>query len=159
MQDPSEVILRPSLQSARANTIHQMIKTEWQTQWNTGKNTACQLRNITKATNSSTGHQLYQSLGNNRKHIAWIARLRTGHCSLNHYLHRMRLVDEKTCECGEGEETVKHFLLVCTKYKEQRMELRKKVGARGMKVERLLGDKKLIRHTLEFVEETNRFEF
>ena len=135
-----------------------MIKTAWHTQWSTEKGTACQLRNITKAA-KSPGPLIYQSLGNNRKHIAWIARLRTGHCGLNSYLHRFAISDEEMCECGKGQETVKHYLLVCTKFEDQRVELRKKVEARGMRVERLLGDKKLIRHTLDFVEQSNRFDF
>ena len=63
------------------------------------------------------------------------------------------------CEYEKGQETVKHYLLVCTKFEDQRVELRKKVEARGMRVERLLGDKKLIRHTLDFVEQSNRFDF
>ena len=75
------------------------------------------------------------------------------------YLGRFKKKESKDCDCGNGHETVKHYLLICTNYEEQRAELRKKVGARGMTVKRLLGDKKLIKHTLEFVEETNRFEF
>jgi ribonuclease HI len=85
--DISKAIPRAGLQSSRSNAIQQMIKSTWQTQWNTGKGTACQLQNITKAGNNSTGPQIYQSMGNNRKHIAWTTRLRTGHCSLNGYLH------------------------------------------------------------------------
>jgi hypothetical protein len=136
-----------------------MIKASWKTQWDTGKVTACQLRNISRAETSSSGYQIYLSLGNNRKHIAWIARLRTGHCGLNQYLGRFKIKETRDCDCGNGYETVKHYLLTCTNHEEQRIELRKKAGERGMTVERLLGDKKLIKHTLEFVEETNRFEF
>ena len=59
----------------------------------------------------------------------------------------------------ESKKLSKHYLLVCTKFEDQRVELRKKVEARGMRVERLLGDEKLIRHTLDFVEQSNRFDF
>ena len=68
--DVSRIIPRPSLKSSRANAIHQMIKITWQTQWSIGKGTACQLRNMIKAPNASTGLQIYQRLGNNRRHIA-----------------------------------------------------------------------------------------
>jgi hypothetical protein len=34
-------------------------------------------------------------------------------------------------------ETVKHFLLVCRKYKRERDRLKKKVGVGGMRVEKL----------------------
>jgi hypothetical protein len=54
---------------------------------------------------------------------------------------------------------VKHFLLLCKKYEEARKELRKKVGGRNMRMENLLGDPKLIKDTLEYVEKTGRFNF
>ena len=37
--------------------------------------------------------QIYGQLSK-RKHIAWIARLRTGHCSLNSYLERFNTIDD-----------------------------------------------------------------
>jgi hypothetical protein len=58
------------------------------------------------------------------------------------------------CECGQGKETVEHYLLKCRKYKEQRKKLRKEVGPGRMSVEKLLGYPKLIKHTLEYVHAT-----
>src|SRR5216117_1524104 len=98
-------------------------------------------------------------MNNNCKHIVWMACLRMRHCSLNNYLHRFEIKDEATCECREDQEIVKYYLLVYTKYREQCQELRKKVRACEMRVERLLGDQKLIKHILEYVEDTNCFEF
>jgi len=37
--------------------------------------------------------------------------------------------------------------------------MRKAVGVGGMKMEKLLGDPKRIRDTIEFIENTERFEF
>ena len=54
---------------------------------------------------------------------------------------------------------MKHFLLICKKYEELRKELRKKVGWRNMRMENLLGDPKLVKNTLEFVERTGQFNF
>ena len=54
---------------------------------------------------------------------------------------------------------MKHFLLICGKYEELRKELKKAVGARNMRTERLLGDPKLVKETLEYVEKTGRFNF
>jgi hypothetical protein len=93
-------------------------------------------------------------------HIAWIARLRTGHVSLNGYLNRFNIVDDATCPgCGDAKETVHHFLMVCPKYEKARDQMRKKVGVGGMKLEKLLGDHRRIKDTLEFIEGTERFEF
>ena len=78
---------------------------------------------------------------------------------MNKYLHRFHITDDSTCECGEGEETVEHYLLQCEKYDRQRDRLRRKVGIEGMRTEKLLGDLKLIQHTIKYIEETERFNF
>ena len=101
---------------------------------------------------------IYASISN-RKHIAWIARLRTGHCSLNKYLHRFNITDDPRCECGKGQESVTHYLLTCEQFKEARNKLREIVGVAGMRVRKLLGDPKLIRAIIGYVQDTNRFEF
>lgn len=94
-------------------------------------------------------------------HIAWIARLRTGHSSLNGYLERLNITDDATCPgCGGAKETVHHFLMVCQKYARLRDRMRKEAGiGEGMKMEILLGDYRRIKHTAEFIEGTGRFDF
>ena len=52
---------------------------------------------------------------------------------------------------------MEHFLLECWRYKEERKLLRKNVGWRNMKVEKLLGSTKVIKQTMEFVKSTGRF--
>ena len=159
---PSPTILR----SARANQVHQEIEQEHQRQWVNGKHTAAQLRNITKRNmtkrkprRTKPSLRIYENL-NKRMHIAWIARLRTGHVSLNGYLNRFNIVDDATCPgCGDAKETVHHFLMVCPKYEKARDQMRKKVGVGGMKLEKLLGDHRRIKDTLEFIGGTERFEF
>jgi hypothetical protein len=154
------------LKSARANEIHQAIEQEHQKQWVNGKDTAAHLRNITKRNmtkrkpkRTRPSSRIYGNL-NERKHIAWIARLRTGHCSLNGYLRRFNITDDATCPgCGDAKETVHHFLMVCQKYERLRDRLRKKVGIGGMKMEKLLGDHRRVKHTAEFIESIERFEF
>src|SRR5579859_715365 len=95
-----------------------------------------------------------------RKHIAWIARLRTGHCSLNSYLEQFNIIDDAICRgCGEATETVQHFLLVCEKYERLRDKMRKEVGGGGVKMEKLLGDPRRIKETVEFIESTEQFDF
>jgi hypothetical protein len=149
------------LKSARANEIHQAIEQENQKLWVNGKDTAAHLRNITKRKPKRTkpSSRIYGNL-NKRKHIAWIARLRTGHSSLNGYLKRFNITDDAICPgCRDAKETVHHFLMVCQKYERLRDRLRKKVGIGGMKMEKLLGDHRRVKHTAEFIESTERFEF
>src|SRR5271170_6822172 len=102
---------------------------------------------------------IYDKLSNQRKHIAWTARLTTRHCSLNQYLKRFNIIEDATCKCGEGKETIKHFLLVYPRYERERDKLRKKVGMQGMNIEKLLRDTKMIKDTMKFVEDTKRFNF
>ena len=114
-------------------------------------------RKTTRPLRFKTGVQLYGDLP--RKQLANLIRLRTGHCRLNSYLNRHNIIEDPSCECGRGIETVKHFLLHCKKYEEERKELKKAVKERNMRLENLLGDPKLVRHMLEYVEKTGRFNF
>ena len=42
-------------------------------------------------------------------------------------------------------------------YDEERDELRRKVGVHGMRTSTLLGDKNIIRNTMDYIEKTGRF--
>jgi rRNA maturation protein Nop10 len=130
-----------------------------------GKKTARQLwditkRNLTKLEGLKQNSQIYEKL-RKCKHIAYIARLRIGHCSLKGYLKRFRIIDDETCPgCGDTKETVKHYLSVCQKYERLRDKLRRAVGVGGMRLEKLLGDSRKIQDPVEFiVEGTERFDF
>ena len=103
--------------------------------------------------------KLYENVSK-RHDVAQLARLRTGHCSLNQYLHRFNHSDTPYCDCDNKTiETVQHYLLQCPRYDRQRASLVKKAGVGGMWVEKLLGYPKLVNHTLEYVKSTKRFNF
>jgi hypothetical protein len=53
---------------------------------------------------------------------------------------------------------VEHYLLECRKYKEERKKLRREVGAGNMHAAKLLGNTKLIGHTVEFMKATGRLD-
>ena len=76
---------------------------------------------------------------------------------LNEYLYRFNKIETPECECGAEKETVDHFLLRCQLYDEERDMLRRKVGAEGMITSVLLGDRKIIKETVEYIEKTGRF--
>ena len=46
---------------------------------------------------------------------------------------------------------MEHYLLKCRRYKDQRKKLRKEVGMGKMRVDKLLGNPKVIRHTMEYI--------
>ena len=109
----------------------------WQSQ--TSGHDAKQLRRITSKPNVVKGTKLYKAV-KTRHQASQLARLRTGHCSLNQYLHRFGHVESPTCECdSEAIENAQHYLLHCPRYDRQRAKLVKKVGVGGMWIEKLLG--------------------
>jgi len=151
------VISNIRMRSAQKRSIQTMMKTKWETEWKTGRQTAKRLRNLSQHPGTITGPKLYGAL-QQRKHMVWISRLRTGHCHLNEYLHRFKIIETSECECGAGKETVDHFLLNCELYDEERDRLRRKVGAQGMRTSVLLGDSTIIKDTIEYIESTGRFK-
>src|SRR5579859_2425450 len=152
-QITGEPLTQYKLKSAQTTKINNDINTAVRKAWNSGKTNARQHRKMmTQPQRFKTGEQLYGGLP--RKQLANLIRLRTGHCRLNSYLNRHRIIEDPTCESGHRVETVKHFLLMCKKYEEPRNKLRKKVRWRNMRTGNLLGDPKLVMDRLEFVEET-----
>ncbi|KAG7002934.1 hypothetical protein FocnCong_v001089 [Fusarium oxysporum f. sp. conglutinans] len=51
---------------------------------------------------------LYDAL--KRRESGILVQLRTGMARVNRYLHRIGAVETDTCDCGQEEETVDHFL-------------------------------------------------
>lgn len=146
-----------SLKSCQAQRIKALAKIQWKKEWMENTKTARQLRRILTIDEVKRGTKLYSRIAN--RHIsAKLVQLRTGHCALNSYLHRFGKKDSPTCECGYGKETVEHYLMECRKYREQRKTLRKNVGMGRMKVRILLGNIKVLKHTVEYIATTRRLE-
>ena len=145
------------MKSAQSRSIQAMAKAQSEAEWKAGRENARQLRNMSQRPGATAVPKLYGAL-KQRKHVVWVARLRTGHCHLNEYLHRFKIIETPECECGAERETVKHFLLNCELYDRERDVLRRRVGAQGMRVETLLGDSQTIKETVKYIEETGRFK-
>ena len=157
-RDTNGTVTHKTMKSARNQIIKRAAKTEWKIEWEKGKATAQHLRRITtKTAEAQNAYKLYNSI-NKRSDIATVlSRLRTGHSSLNQYLHRFHHEDSPECTCGSGAlETVEHFLIHCPKYDKERSKLIKNVGVGGM-WRKLLGYPKFIKFTLDYVKETGRF--
>jgi len=59
----------------------------------------------------------------------WRARLRTGCCGLNEYLHRICIKDSAACESCECDvESVEHYIKFCPEYEDIREEFMLKTG-------------------------------
>ena len=143
------------LKSSRIQYIKDTAKKQWQREWAENTKTGTHLQRITRR--GKCGPKLYNEI-NNRRTATRIAQLRTGHCGLNKYLHRFGKRSSPYCECGYGKETVEHYLMECRNYKEQRKALRKNVGLGRMKLHEILGNAKIIKHTMEYTKATKRLE-
>jgi hypothetical protein len=106
---------------------------------------------------------------------------RTGHCRLNRYLARIGLVESALCECERGEETIRHVILSCARWAEERRELWTVANQRAGDVPFLLGewgkkrnskgqlvdgpeeewrpDLEVVKATIRFLEQTGRLDY
>jgi ribonuclease HI len=147
------------LKTSQFNTINQATMQDWLTSLKTQKTKATFGKLTMNTNNVYQSKKLYSTISK-RHDVAQLARLRTGHCSLNQYLHRFGIEESPFCSCNSGAiETVDHYLIHCSKYDRQRSKLIRNAGIDGMWVEKLLGEPKLIKYTLEYVKETGRFPF
>ncbi|KAJ4431791.1 hypothetical protein ANN_20396 [Periplaneta americana] len=62
---------------------------------------------------------------------AGLTTMLTGHGRINAYYHRFRIIQDPTCSCNNGEETVDHILLECTKYNKPRNKLKMIINFKG----------------------------
>ena len=133
------------------------IKREAQKQlsnpWNNNTTTAHVLRCIIKTEGFKAGTKLYNSISN-RKTATILAWLHTRHYRLKQYQHQFNLVNSPFCECGEGKETVEHYSLECILHAAAKKELRNKIEIGEIKLGLLLGELKLVKHTIVFVAST-----
>jgi hypothetical protein len=70
----------------------------------------------------------YRSLTSDRTAI--LVQARIGHCRLNQYLSRIGVVDEAKCSCGNDVETIRHLVLSCPRWTEERRGLRESFSIR-----------------------------
>jgi hypothetical protein len=97
------------------------------------------LRRIDTALPGPHTRLLYNSM--KRKQASVLAQLRTGMSRLNNYLFRINAAETDQCTCGQGTETVEHFLLWCRQWDVQRQRLLQTVGPRRGNLSFFLGGK------------------
>jgi len=62
------------------------------------------------------------------------------------------------CECDAERETIEHYLLNCELYDEKRNALKRNVNIQAMTISTLLGDDKIVKKIVEYIEKTERFK-
>ena len=102
-----------TLKSMRNNAIKQASRNEWDS-IRKKELKSSHLHRIINKVQSYPSSALYTTINSRRQRVQ-LARLRTGHFSLNQYLDRFGSEESPLCPCGNGaEETVEHDLLHCT---------------------------------------------
>jgi hypothetical protein len=69
----------------------------------------------------------------------------TGHSRLRGFLAKIGIEDDPECECGEGVETVRHFLLHCQRFQNLRSEMIEEAQDRYGDLSYMLGGRSLSR--------------
>jgi len=94
-----------------------------------------------------------------RKHASILIQLRTGHVPLQRYLYMIGKTESALCPaCGGHEETVRHFLLVCPTYDENRHRLGRTIDVSGVRMDVLLNDPKAFPALFRFIHDSKRFQ-
>ncbi|KAI8401336.1 hypothetical protein FOFC_18205 [Fusarium oxysporum] len=75
-------------------------------------------KRLHKALPGKHTRMLYDALKRHESDI--LVQLRTGMARVNTYLRRTGAAETDTCDCGQEEETVDHFLFRCPRWDEQR---------------------------------------
>ena len=65
---------------------------------------------------------VYYGIELNRTSSINLARLRCGNANLNYNLFLRNLCDTPTCDCGDGDETIAHYLLHCRRFNRARRD-------------------------------------
>ena len=128
-------------------------------------------KELDKALPSRHTRKLYDRLS--RDQAALLVQVRSGYCRLNSYLHKIAKAESSDCECGTTE-SVHHFILECTKWEEQRQQLKTVVGTRARDLAFLLGayeseskdgpikhwspNMEAVSATLRFIQDTGRLD-
>jgi hypothetical protein len=110
--------------------IKKLTKATWAKYWSTENLTvAMHVRRIYGKMETKVGPDLYKQVGEGRATGVLLAQLGTGHCGLNYYLVRFKIVETVAFEkCGYEKERVEHFLIECPSFWTERQELRTTVG-------------------------------
>jgi len=144
----------PTSAAAVKAMFKKSIPTLWYNEWRTCKQYT-RIAKFDPHPPSSLTQKFYN--GRSRGEASLITQFRANHVVLPFYLHRIKAIDSPLClRCGTPD-TVRHYLINCPRYIDERTTLRTKIKRLPMSLSTLLGNPKTMDHTLQFIHATNRF--
>lgn len=102
---------------------------EWQGKWNN----ETRGRFLYSINNTVSINTAVRNMGRTRKEEIICNRIRLGHSNLNSTLRRIGKHPTGLCEYCQTEETITHAIIECTKYREERQNLKEKLEEKGVK--------------------------
>ena len=130
-------------------TLREESMATWETEWQATTNGA-----VTKQYFPSISHRIAAKI----PITSGLTTMLTGHGRIKAYFHRFNITQDATCPCNEGDQTVDHLLLQCTKYNEQRNKFRNNVIIKGGKWPPEKSDL-IRRHLKDFCTYVNKIDF
>ncbi|KAF5381379.1 hypothetical protein D9615_008294 [Tricholomella constricta] len=147
----------PTSISALKQIHNAYLKTKWRERWEKSPRHAKYTH--LKESFPFTGFRRVAE-GLTRRQHSLLIQLRTGHAPLNKHLHRLQAVDTSRCEQCEDdvEETIRHYLYQCNKYRDERQDFRSALGRDAHTAEVIYGTRKGAKYLLQYVADTGRLK-
>jgi hypothetical protein len=144
----------PASKAAAMDAGAKEFKARWLEEWAASP----RHRRISLFDNATPGSPIVKMYdGLSRPQSSILTQLRTTHIALNTYLYRFHLAPSPDCELCLVPESVPHYLLLCPRFRRQRLGLILNLGTARLSLRRLLGAKSDLKPVLRFVRDTNRF--